>query len=148
MNLSRGHRLCHWSWAYHGASLGGAPVQHTVDCSIIVLGEAGAGKETLARHVHGRMHPSRPAEIQPFVVLEARKDPGTNPTEELFGAAERSVLRGGKLCAAHEGTTGDDVALRNARVARVAEVELELLVGSGVHRLPPRAARADRAATV
>ena len=61
------------------------------DCSILLLGETGVGRGTLARRVHSRS----PRSDRPFVVLSGPSIPSEEFESELFGPAREAFLGAG-----------------------------------------------------
>jgi DNA-binding NtrC family response regulator len=66
---------------------------------VLITGEAGVGKELLARYLHGRSTRSR----EPFVTLDCAAGPAA-AASELFGEGLGSRFRPGKLREADRGT--------------------------------------------
>lgn len=62
------------------------------DCNILLLGETGVGRRTLARRVHSRS----PRSGGPFVVLSGLSIPGEEFESELFGPAREAFLGAGR----------------------------------------------------
>ena len=75
------------------------------DCTVLIEGETGVGKDLVARSIHQES----PRRAGPFVPVDCATLPGTLVQSELFGYVEgaftdASTARDGLLAAAHEGT--------------------------------------------
>lgn len=92
------------------------------DSWVLIRGEAGVGKETLARYIHNQS----PRAEHPFVEMSPGSIAPENATVELFGSEENDEIRYGRLEQAAGGTLFlDEVADMNSETQKRLSSALE-----------------------